>query len=734
MNEHTKPKTAQTFAIGGMTCASCAARLQKVLSKNGIDGAVNFATETLTTKEPIALTTLAPIIQKAGFSVTVYQSPTYDIESPSFVQAFWQAHWLLVVLSVPFFVHMLGMFFGQHWLPVSVQFVLASVVQFYVARSFYIRAYDSIKARLANMDVLVVLGTLSIYLYSSFVFIQGLITGAHAGHLVYFEAAVMVLFFVSLGKFIEHFVKKDSLDASKALLEFIPNFVKVKTDQGYRSMPTDQVPIGSIVLARMHDNLALDGVVVSGFGLCDESHLTGESLPIKKQVGDKVASGALVLSGGFEYQTTTNSTNSNISQMIDKLSHAQSTKAPIARIGDQVAAVFVPSVIFVAFLTLLVNYAVLGQFEPALMRAVAVLVIACPCAVGLATPLAIMAGMGAAAKHGVWFASAVDLERSGKIDVMVFDKTGTLTYGTPSLVGRVLLDGKADGNQLIAIAASLEEFANHPLAYALTKERKKQNLPIFTAQNVQSSLDGVLGEVLVDGEVLAVRVGKTSFTGFAPSLIPDEEPWSRASIVTMSINDRPVLALAFSDGVRQEATLVMQALTNAQTRLVMMSGDRQPVVEQVANQLNIPEYFGALSAEDKAQKIQALQQQKLSVCMVGDGVNDALAMTVADTSFVLENGTDVAKHAASARLLGGSLTKVWYAVSIAKKTLDVIYQNLFFAFVYNAMGIVLAMVGMLTPMLAALAMSASSLCVVANSYRLKRMTIAINNPNNASVA
>lgn len=705
-------QSKKSYQIQGMTCSTCAIRLQKVLAKKGIDGTVNFANETLTINDDSDFAALEELVKKAGFGLSESKSGERPV---SFFGAFWQRYWLLILVSVPFFVNMIFMVVGKHILPIAVQFILASVVQFWVAIPFYKKAYSGLKNRLANMDVLVSLGTLCIYTYSAVMFFRGL-------HEVYFEAGVMIVFFISLGKFIESFVKKDSADSTALLLSLVPTYVELKTESGYQSTLVTKVKIGSQLRVKTYETIALDGVVVTGEGLCDESHLTGESTPIQKKAGDKLMSGAVVLSGSFVYKTTSDSRTSELANLADNLALAQNSRANITRLSDKVASVFVPAVVGLSILTFLVNYAILGQFESSLLRAVAVLVIACPCALGLAAPLAIMAGMGVAARHGVWFKDAVSLERAGSIDVVVFDKTGTLTAGRPSLTNKVLLDGKANGCELLAMAASLEELSNHPLAYAIVSAAKQDNLPSYNTKNVKISNDGIVGEVEVEGVWRLVHIGKASFVGFPISAIPNDKDWQMSSVVTMSVDNVPTLAMALSDAISDDGREVIEKL-RLDTKLIIMSGDRMGSVEFVANRLGLDDYCGEMTPDDKANRIKALQADGLKVCMIGDGINDVLAMTVADSSFAVFNATDVAKNSSSARLLGGSLLGAWYGKRIAQKTLANIRQNLFFAFVYNVAGIGFAAIGLLTPVWAAIFMSLSSLSVVANSYRLKFLTI-----------
>ncbi len=721
------------YKIDGMSCQSCATRLEKVLNKKEsvAEAVVNFATESLSiTYHPnqnVDEALLAQWVSQAGFTLTPPSSTlSTDLHTPEKASIqFIKKHWLLLVLSLPFFVGMIGMMLGFHQLmpPVWLQFILASIVQFWVARSFYQGAWASIKGRLANMDVLVVVGTLAIWAYSSYVFWTYGIHAGHGNHHVYFEAGVMVITFMTLGKFLEHRAKREGLDSISMLLSLTPNYVQVKTSYGFSTVTTSQVKPNQIVLAKQYDRIGLDGIVVSGMGYCDESHLTGESALITKKAGDKVLAGAMVSAGSFEYKVTSDSQNTHLKQMIDDLAKAQGSKARIARIADKVAGVFVPVVIAISILTFALNLWLTNTLDTALMRAVAVLVIACPCALGLATPTAIMAGMGVAARHGVWFKDAKSLELSGKIDTVVFDKTGTLTQGIPKLVGESTLDGKQSTNGLFAVLASLEAYANHPLASVLVAEAQKRKLTLQPVQNPQIIAgSGIMG--FIEG-VGTVKVGKPEFVGYPLSAIPSEGIWAIASLVAMSIDETPVAIFALADDIKKDSQTLIQRWQHEGVHLVMMSGDKTSVVAHTASSLSLEQAFGELSPQDKANKIKELQDAGHNVVMIGDGINDALAMSVANTSFAVANATDIAKHTSAAVLMGDSLLGAYYAKLIAKRTVTTIYQNLFFAFIYNIIGIPLAAIGLLSPMVAAIAMTLSSISVIANASRLKRLNFVI---------
>lgn len=738
----SSPTTLQ-LQIEGMTCQACASRIEKVLNKKPAieQASVNFANETAQVNYDAEQTNPEQILEwvaKTGYTAKIAQSDDLfnrDNEQES-IHPSWRL-WAIWLCLLPFLVGMVGMLFGSHALmpPVWLQFILATIVQFGLALPFYQSAWASIKGRLANMDVLVVLGTLTIWLYSTYMWLTHLNDTAH--HVVYFEASVMVIAFVRLGKFLEERTKKQSLNSINLLLELTPKQVIVKQGETWQTIDLSELQIGQIVLAKAGSRIACDGVVVKGEGWCDESHLTGESIALKKHIGSQVLAGAMIDNGSFEYQATALGKSTQLGDMIQALSEAQGSKANIARIADKVAAVFVPVVVAIAIITFIMNYAILGVLDAALMRAVSVLVIACPCALGLATPAAIMAGMGVAARHGVWFKDAQALETTGQIDTVVLDKTGTLTEGKPSIAAHYLVDSQLQLDDVLALAASIETHANHPLATALVNAAKQQGLSLMSVSNIeQVTGEGIQG--VIDGFGL-VKVGRPSFANIdIPFLnkVADEMPttqdmndtknaniWQIASIVAVSVNDVPLAAFALADDLKPDSQQAVKNLQNDGLNVVIMSGDNQSVVDFIAQQVQANDAFGQLSPREKANKIDLLQQAGRHVAMVGDGVNDAPAMATAQASFAMYQGTDIAQHSASARLLGDSLLHVDYAYQTAKATLANIKQNLFFAFIYNILGIPLAAFGLLNPMIAAAAMAMSSISVLLNALRLTRLKL-----------
>ena len=713
------------FQIEGMTCQACASRIEKVLNKKDFveSAGVNFASEeaqVVFDDSKTSAADIAKIIEKTGYGA---KEKTEDAlpQPEEAAHVSWRL-WLLLAINIPFLIGMAGMMIGRHdWMiPPVWQFVLASVVQLWLAVPFYKSAWASIKGGLANMDVLVTIGTVSIYLYSVYM----LFFSPHAAHgmaHVYFEVGVMVIGFVSLGKFLEHRTKKSSLNSLGLLLKLTPTQVNVQREGEWKQLPIDQVQIGDLIRANHGERIAADGIIESGSGWADESHLTGESNPEEKKAGGKVLAGALMTEGSVVYRATQLGSQTLLGDMMNALSEAQGSKAPIARVADKAAAVFVPTVVGIALLTFIATWLVKGDWTVALMHAVAVLVIACPCALGLATPAAIMVGMGKAVKHGIWFKDAAAMEEAAHVDAVVLDKTGTLTEGRPQVAAVYCVpDSGFDEDDLYRIAAAVEQNAAHPLARAIVSAAQARGLDIPTAQDAQTVVGaGITAEV--EGVGL-VKAGKAEFAELALPKFSDGV-WDIASIVAVSVDNKPIGAFALADALKADTAEAIGRLKKHGIDVYIMSGDNQGTVEYVAKQLGIAHAFGNMSPRDKAAEVQKLKAAGKTVAMVGDGINDAPALAAANVSFAMKGGADVAEHTASATLMQHSVNQLADALLVSQATLKNIKQNLFFAFFYNILGIPLAALGFLNPVIAGAAMAASSVSVLSNALRLKRVKI-----------
>ena len=751
-NTTTSPTRAHLqLAIDGMTCQACASRIEKVLNKKPsvYEVSVNFAGETANVDYDPTQTTPEQVtewVNKTGFVANLQAADSLFAQTDEDTAT--EYPWRLIGLWVcllPFLVGMAGMLVGQGmaWMPpVWIQFILATIVQFGLALPFYKSAWASIKGGLANMDVLVVIGTVTIWAYSTYLWLthgdgtlNSLLQSGHgSGHgpAVYFEAGVMVIAFVRTGKYLEERTKKHSLNSIDLLLSLTPDEVEQQQPNGdFHNVALQDVQVGDILRAKQGSRVATDGTVIDGSGWCVESHLTGESVPLKKEVGDGLLAGALVENGSLLYRVSAKGSDTKLGDMVQALSDAQGSKANLARLADRVTAIFVPVVVTIALVTFGLTWWLTGMIDTALMHAVSVLVIACPCALGLATPAAIMAGMGVAARHGVWFKDAQSLEAAGNIDTVVLDKTGTLTIGKPTIVDHVMVDKSLAVDDVLQIAASVEAHASHPLATALINAATERNLPLMNVTDI-SVIKGAGIQANIEGLGL-IKVGSAEFANLTlPKLMP--KVWQIASTVAISINDEPLGAFALADDLKDDTPQAITALQDAGINVILMSGDKQSVVDHVAGQLGIEQAYGKMSPRDKASQIALLQTAGHKVAMAGDGVNDAPAMATADASFAMFEGTDVAQHSASARLMGESLMHIDAAQKIANATVRNIKQNLFFAFIYNCLGIPLAAFGFLNPMIAAAAMALSSISVLMNALRLTRFKTEVELDNTVSGA
>jgi len=712
-----------SIQIGGMTCQSCANRIEKVLNKKPFvqQAGVNFAAEeaqVVFDSTQANETQIIEIIHKTGFSAHIKQANELPIEEKNI-----SIPWRLIILwiiNIPFLIGMLGMMSGSHnlMLPPIWQFSLASIVQLWLAIPFYRGAIGSIRGGLANMDVLVSTGTLTIYLYSAFMLFYHT---NHAMEHVYFESSVMVIGFVSLGKFLEDRTKKHSLNSLSMLLQLTPKKVTALRNDKWTEIALDQVNIGEIIRANQGERIAADGIIESGNGWCDESHLTGESRPEEKQSGGKVLAGAMVTEGSIIYQANQLGSQTLLGDMMNALSDAQGSKAPIARFADKVASVFVPAVLLISLVTFALTYVLTNDSVSSLIHAVSVLVIACPCALGLATPASIMVGLGKAVNAGVWFKDAAAMEGTAHVDTVVLDKTGTLTKGELEISALWQPQSAVySEDDLYRFAAAVEQQANHPIAKAIVQAAEQKMLEIPTAlfskmevgQGIQAELE----------QVGTIKVGKPDYCGL---ILPKnlEDIWQIASIVAVSINDEPIGAFALTDTLKNDSLHAIQRLQQQNIDVVIMSGDQQSVVDYIAKQLGIKKAFGGLSPRDKAEQIQKLKALDHVVAMVGDGINDAPALAAANVSFAMKSGSDIAEQTASATLMQHSVNQLVDALFIARATLKNIKQNLFFALIYNILGIPLAAFGFLNPVIAGAAMAMSSISVLMNALRLKKVKI-----------
>jgi Cu+-exporting ATPase len=714
--------------IGGMTCASCVARVEKALTKvEGVVSAqVNLVTETAQvqfTSGMVAVDTLVAAVDRAGY--TAKPASTVGAPAPKRPTAPWWPVAVAAALSLPLVVPMVGLLFGRHWMLNGwLQLALATPVQFWLGARFYIAGWKALRAGAGNMDLLVALGTSAGFGLSLFELLR---QGADGMPHLYFEASAVVITLVLLGKWLEARAKHQTTEAIRALNALRPETARLRAGGVDRDVPIAQVKTGDVVVVRPGERIPVDGLVQEGASEVDESLITGESLPVARHEGDHVTGGAVNGEGLLVVQTTAVGAESTLARIVRMVESAQAKKAPIQRLVDKVSAVFVPVVIGVALITLLAWGLIAGQWEQGILNAVAVLVIACPCALGLATPTAIMAGTGVAARHGILIKDAEALEVAHAITVVAFDKTGTLTEGKPRLVAAVPATGDRAG--LLAAASAIQAGSEHPLGRALIDAAAAESAPTLLASQVRA-LAGKGMAAKVNGR--ALRLGSTRYmqeigaatTTPAALLTQAQELESAGRTVSWlaDVTEQPTLLglFAFGDTVKDDAREGVARLHALKVRTVLVTGDNRGSANAVAQALGIDQVEAEMLPQDKADLVAKLKQDGAVVAMVGDGINDAPALAAADVGIAMSTGTDVAMHAAGVTLMRGKPSLVADAIDISRRTYAKIRQNLFWAFVYNLVGVPLAAFGLLNPVMAGAAMAFSSVSVVSNALLLRR--------------
>ncbi len=719
------------IGIGGMTCASCVTRVEKALKKvPGVETAtVNLATESariVYAQGEQMEARLRRAVRDAGYEPRAADA-AIDAPDASPWAGFMPVG-IGMALSVPLVAPMIADLFGLHWmLPPLWQFLLATPVQFVLGARFYRAGWGALKALTGNMDLLVALGTTAGWALSVWLWLT-----ADAGAMVhlYFEGSAVVITLVLLGKWLEARAKRQTTSAIRALHALRPEVAHLIGVEGEVDVPVAEVLVGDRIVVKPGERFPVDGTLLEGHTQVDEAMLTGEPLPVTKEVGGRLTGGSINGDGRVVMLVTAVGSETVLSSIIRLVEDAQAAKAPIQRLVDQVSAVFVPVVLVIALATLLGWWLTGHAFELALIHAVAVLVIACPCALGLATPAAIMAGTGVAAKHGILIKDAQALELAHKVDVVAFDKTGTLTVGQPRLTALVVLPGMDDTEALQA-AASLQSGSEHPLARAVVASAQAKKLVVEAPDNVRAvsgrGTEGEVGvrsfligslrwmdELKVDMGVLADKATELQAQGATVSAMAER--------TTAGLTLRALMA--FGDEPKPGAKEALAALRARGIKTVMISGDNRGAAEAMARRLGLRPEEGEVMAEvlpgDKAARVMALKEGGHTVVMVGDGVNDAPALAAADVGMAMGNGTDVAMHAAGITLMRGDPMLVAAALDISDRTVAKIRQNLFWAFAYNAAGIPLAALGFLNPVLAGAAMAMSSVSVMGNALLLKR--------------
>ncbi|WP_208941946.1 heavy metal translocating P-type ATPase [Paracidovorax avenae] len=738
------------LGIGGMTCASCSGRVERALRKvPGVRSAeVNLATERAHIVygapdggEADAMDgLLRRAVRHAG-----YEPRAADAPEPPDAASPWAGFGPVaagIALSLPLVLPMLGGLVGRDWMPPAwLQWLLATPVQFVLGARFYRAGWHALRARAGNMDLLVAIGTSAAYGLSLWLWLASGHGAGHAPHL-YFEASAVVITLVLLGKWLEARAKRQTTAAIRALHALRPDAAHWIGPDGEMDVPVAELMAGDRIAVRPGERLPVDGTVLEGHTQVDESMLTGEPLPVARDPGDPVTGGSVNGDGRVVVRVTAVGAETVLARIIRLVEEAQAAKAPIQRLVDRVSAVFVPAVLVLALCTLLGWLAWGAGLEAALIHAVAVLVIACPCALGLATPAAIMAGTGVAARHGILIKDAEALEAAHGVDTVAFDKTGTLTLGRPRLQAFDAAPGQ-DAQGLLAIAAALQAGSGHPLAHATLQAARERGLALSGAAEAAGAVPGQGVEGRTGGALW--RMGSLRWMAALGAVVPQplaeraralQDGGATVSALAEQLPDggHAVRAvLAFGDDPKPGAAAAIEALRSRGMRVVMLSGDNRGAAEAMARQLGLRPDAGEVVAEvlpgGKAERVAQLQRGggqapqgpgRHVVAMVGDGVNDAPALAAADVGIAMGNGTDVAMHAAGITLMRGDPALVAAAIDISRRTVVKIRQNLFWAFVYNAAGIPLAALGYLSPVVAGAAMALSSVSVLANALLLKR--------------
>ena len=706
------------FRITGMHCASCQTRIEKVLSKT--DGVyevnVNLATGKMRIKydeNKLDSKKIEDKVKSIGFGAELERERNIEKdkklkekEYASIKRKFILSAILTLPLFSIMFFHMAGI--RVFWDKPEIQFALATIVQFYVGYTFYVGAYKSIKSKAMNMDVLVVMGTSAAYFYS--------IYNWYVGHdHFYFESSAMIITLVLLGKMLELRAKSKTGEALMKLMDLAPKEVTVIVDGNTFKKSAKDVKLGDVLLIRPGENISGDGDIVQGKTTVDESMLTGESIPVDKNVGDKVYQGTLNLNGSIEVKVTTDMTETGLSKIIRMVEEAQNQKAPVQRLADKVASIFVPTVIGIAILTFLLHRVFGSDVEKSLISAVSVLVIACPCSLGLATPTAIMVGTGKAANEGILIRDAKALENAEKLTAVALDKTGTITKGKPDVVDMINIKGDKGINR--SILYSMEVNSEHPIAMAIVDYFHDNPPKKINGSFINIEGRGV-GFQILDNNYYALSIKSIKELGI--QIEEDIRKQMRPEVTYVGLVEENELNMLVGlvDEIKEDSIESIRFLHDMGLKTVMITGDNDTVARKIANSAGIDKYYAEVLPEEKVLKVKELMETEV-VGMVGDGINDAPALATADIGFAMGTGTDIAIDSGDITLVGGSLKSVARAIDVSKKTMKTIKQNLFWAFFYNVVGIPIAALGILNPMIAGAAMAFSSVSVVTNSLRLK---------------
>ncbi|AXN40995.1 Cu(2+)-exporting ATPase [Peribacillus butanolivorans] len=732
-------KEKKEFTITGMTCAACATRIEKGLNKmDGVSKAnVNLALENATVEYDPSEASPIDIIQrveKLGYGAIIKDDNKESVDfRQKEIQKQKRKFIFAVILSFPLLWAMVSHFSFTSFIYMPdflmnpwVQMAFATPVQFIIGKQFYVGAYKALKNKSANMDVLVAMGTSAAYFYSVYQSIIAIGVHHHTAQL-YFETSAILITLILLGKLFEAKAKGRSSEAIKKLMGLQAKTALVLRNGEEREIPLEEVIVGDTVLVKPGEKIPVDGEVVEGNSAVDESMLTGESIPVDKSMGDTVIGSTLNKNGFLKMKATKIGRDTALSQIIKVVEDAQGSKAPIQRLADQISGVFVPIVVGIALLTFLVwmIWVNPGEFTPAFEAMIAVLVIACPCALGLATPTSIMAGSGRAAEFGILFKGGEHLETTHHIDTVILDKTGTVTNGTPVLTDVLIENGMGEQHFLSLIGAA-EKQSEHPLAQSIVQGIQERKISLALVQEFEA-IPGYGVKAVVNQKVLLVGTRKlmkqnnVDITKALPAM-EDLEGQGKTAMLA-SIDGEYAGLIAVADTIKDTSQTAIKRLKEMDIQVIMITGDNQRTAHAIGNQVGIDQVIAEVLPEGKAEEVKKLQAAGKKVAMVGDGINDAPALALADIGMAIGTGTDVAMEAADITLIRGDLNSIADAILMSRKTMRNIKQNLFWAFAYNVIGIPIAAIGLLAPWLAGAAMAFSSVSVVINALRLQRVKL-----------
>jgi Cu+-exporting ATPase len=732
VREQVQPDGNVSLKVGGMTCAACAARIEKKL--NTMEGvkhaAVNLASEKASVEydsSKLKVSDLIKVIEDLGYQAERAEEISADREKEQREKEIKRLRLELIVsavLSAPLLFAMVLMLLNAD-IPIFhdpyFQLILATPIQFIIGFRFYKNAFYALRAKSANMDVLIAMGTTAAYFFSMY---NAFFAHTEEGMMkeLYFEAAAVIITLILLGKYLEAVAKGKTSDAIKKLMGLQAKTARVIRNGIEADILIEDVEIGDVIVVRPGEKVPVDGRILEGNSSIDESMLTGESLPVEKKAGDMVVGATINRFGTFKFEATRIGKDTVLSQIIKMVEDAQGSKAPIQKIADRVSGIFVPTVIGIAIVTFLIWYLTTGDFTAAVISAVSVLVIACPCALGLATPTAIMVGTGKGAENGILIKGGEHLEMTYKLDAVVLDKTGTITKGQPEVTDVVTLGG-VESSETLRLAAIAEKSSEHPLGAAIYEKGKNEfgivpdpeQFEAIPGRGVRAVVDG--SEIFIGTRKLMQEVNISADS--AEDAVAKLEDEGKTAML-MAVGGKLEAILAVADTLKESSKEAIEELKRMGIDVYMITGDNRRTAAAIAKQVGIEHVLSEVLPENKAEEVEKLKKQGRKVAMVGDGINDAPALATADIGMAVGTGTDVAIEAADITLMRGDLKTIPAAIRLSRKTMRKIKQNLFWAFIYNIIGIPFAALGLLNPMIAGGAMAFSSVSVVTNSLSLKR--------------